>query len=200
MSHRDGDMTFVELIRDMNQRIKFLENDNAGTKRNNIRLGNIVVNTDDVANKICLQNLQSGDIHCFGYGDEDAVFSFSGTLPNVPSDVQYKSPPHVMTENQVAKEIALSLVDSHVNDIEVQITFKTFGRQGDTETGSTTIVCTLPAGKNVWITPIFVLCPRNSIIYVELTDYDESTDPTENLSVFVRFGKPSSLTQSKDAS
>lgn len=192
MSYRDEDMSFPELIRNMNQRIKFLENGNAGTKRNNIRLGEMLVSTDPITNQLCIQNLESGETYCFGDGDEDAVFSFSGVLPIVPSATAYISPPHIMAQNQVAKEIVLSLVTPSSTNIVCTVSFSTFLPSGNTATGTTSVSVTLPAGKNIWVIPVFVLCPRNSMIRVTLATV---TGTAENLSVFVRFGQPSSTIQ-----
>lgn len=194
MSHRDEDMTFPELIRQMHQRLKFLENGAAGVKRNNIRIGEMIVSTDPVTNQMCIENLESGEMYCFGEGDEDAIFSFSGDLPAVPGVDTYISPPHIMAQNQVAKEIVLALKTVADDDVVCTLSFSTFLPSGSTGTGTTTVSATLPTGKNIWVTPVFILCPHNSMITVELSDFGGTA---ENLSVFVRFGSPSGAIQTE---
>lgn len=76
MSNRSLDMGLVDMLRNMQTRIERLEAQNSAVRKNDIRLGDMVVTADREFNRICLKNLITGDEVCIGDPD-DAEFSYS---------------------------------------------------------------------------------------------------------------------------
>lgn len=184
MSHRREDMGFIEMLRQTNKRLAALENGGSRAKRNDIRLGDLVVGTDPQTGKVKVSSHRTGDSTLLGK-DEDAKWSYAGELEYTDYN---DSPPHVMSTTLTAVEVVISLAVPVTADILIDVNFKAVENSG-TAAGSIIIHGSLPAGKNVWVTPCNVPCPRNSIIYSTLLEY-LGTDLPRDLSIFVRFGSP----------
>lgn len=184
MSHRNEDMSFKEMLKSINRRLDLLENSGAKAKLNDIRLGEVTIGTDRQSGKVKVVSELDGHATLLGK-DEDAKWSYSG---NVVYGTNNDSPPHVMSESLTATEIVVSLRDAISDAIPVSVTFHSVTNDG-VSSGNIVVNATLPAYKNVYVTPVNVPCGRNSIIYCSLLPFTPVSIP-KDLSVFVRFGAP----------
>lgn len=184
MSYRNEDLKFRDLLKSVLKRLDILENGGSKAKRNDIRLGDLTVGTDKNSGKVQVTNEMNGQATLLGK-DEDAKWSYAGT---VAFGAINDSPPHVMSESLTAIEIVTSIVTSNTVTIPITVTFVAVNNNG-VSSGPVVINASLPANKNVWVTPINISCKVNSIIYVSLLTFTPTVAPT-NLSVFVRFGSP----------
>jgi hypothetical protein len=156
----------------MQARITKLETQFASARRNDIRLGDIVVTTDRDTNRIKLKNLVTGNEKHLGDPD-DAEFSYSGTL-TVEEGGSF-SPPYVMPQTSAANTIVLAQIVAN-GSVTVDVHFNN---------GSYTKRVTMLDGETIHIEGVNIPVGINTQIYVELIDADEGT---QDLSVIIRFG------------
>lgn len=172
MSNRTQDQGLIDLIRSLVSRITKLETQFSSVKRNDIRIGDLVVSSDREYDRIKLKNLITGNTKFLG-DPRDAEFSYSGLLV-VNGDETDISPEYVMPVTSNANAIVLSQRVS-AGDITVDVVFN------ETYTKRVTIL----NGQTLRIEGINVPVGINTKIYVKLIDVPEGA---RDLSVFVRFG------------
>lgn len=175
MSGRMQDRGLIDLIRSLQSRIDRLEKQFSAVQRTNIRLGNVVVSTDQEFNRISMQNLVSGTLSYIG-DPEDAKFSFSGDLV-VYNDERDVSPPHPTPVATIATAIVLARVQTF-GDVTVDVYFND---------GTYVKTVNINDGVALQIEGITVPISKNTRIYAQLVSADEGA---HDLSVVVRFGEP----------
>lgn len=174
----------MELLRSLDRRLKRLESKDKSVKQNDVRLGNLVVTTDPVTNQVCIENLDTKEVVCFG-ADKPIEWSYSGTLNVVGgldsdgdgfADVN-NAPPWRAHVNAWANEIMLALVKPASGDVSILMHWP----------NGNVIGYTLPAGEKFISFPLHMYFPKNSQAYPTLAQ--DGTDATD-LTVMVRFGQP----------
>lgn len=171
MSNRNQDQGLIELIRAMQSRITKLETQFASSRRNDIRLGDLVVTTDRDTNRIKLKNLVTGSERHLGDPD-DVEFSYSGLLS---ADDSF-SPPYVMPQTSAANTIVLAQRESS-GSVTVDIYFNN---------GSYVKTVTMLDGETTHIEGVNIPVGINTQIYVAITDV--GGEGAQDLSVIIRFG------------
>lgn len=183
MSNRSLDMGLVDMLRNMQTRIERLEAQNSAVRKNDIRLGDMVVTADREFNRICLKNLITGDEVCIGDPD-DAEFSYSGVLV-VSGDETDISLPYLMPQTSVAKSIVLAQTEN-LSEVTVDVYFNS-GRYAKR--------VILPFGSLYTIEQVNIPVGINQSIFVKLIDVDDAESGSRDLSVIIRFGTPTSPTR-----
>lgn len=183
MSNRSLDVGLVDMLRTMQTRIERLEAQNSAVRKNDIRLGDMVVTADREFNRICLKNLITGDEVCIGDPD-DAEFSYSGILV-VSGDETDISPPYIMPQTSIAKSIVLAQTEN-LSEVTVDVYFNN-GRYAKR--------VVLPNATTSIIEQVNIPVGINQSIYVKLIDVDDAESGSRDLSVIVRFGTPVSATR-----
>jgi hypothetical protein len=157
-----------------------LESQDSAVRRNDIRLGKMVVTTDSVYNRIGIQNVRTKERTYIG-NPQDAVFSYSGVVGEGSV-----SPPHLLPQTTVARELAVGVLAGNTSTVDTVFTVYF----NDAELG---VTITLPANQTVGIRGINVPIGMNQNIYVVCTDTNATDTPPIDPSVFVRFGAAASL-------
>lgn len=169
------DVGLIELIRSMLNRLDRLESQNDSVRKNDIRLGQMVVTTDPIYNRVGIQNVKTKEKVYVG-DPSDAVFSYSGNV--VEGSV---SPAHVVPQPTVAREIVVTCLPANTVsfDTEFLVHF---------DDASVSLAITLNADESLVVRGINVPMGANQRIYVECTDVSGAELAPADISVFVRFG------------
>lgn len=186
MSQRDQNQSYVDRLRDTEERLNRLESSkNTAIKRNDLRLTDTLVTADSPANKLCLENLETGEKICIGEqtaGDlAQASWSFSGDI--VLANVGDASPAHVMERAATARQIVIAQPCGHsfTGTLRICVDF--------CDSGVTTqLLISLPGASSFVVREINVPMIENDRIV--LTIFNAGTTAANNISVFVRFGTP----------
>lgn len=134
MSHRTENEPLIQMLRKLQDRIDRLEKGDKGIRQNDIRLGDMLVTTNAETNQVCIKNLVTGAITCFGEaaaagGAPLAGWSFSGDVDfNADTALDY-SPPYVVPENTTAVRIVIASRVAFTGTVRVCINFGTIQRQ-----------------------------------------------------------------------
>lgn len=175
MSNRSIDQGFIDFVRSLVTRIQRLESQNNGVRRNDIRLGNIVVTTDNEYMRVGLQDIKTKERVFLG-NPPDAVFSYSG-----PVESGSTSPPHAVPWVTVARELVITTLPANVGTEDT--TFVVYFNDG-----TIGVTITLPAGVSMQLKGLNIPMGKNQRIWVECTDTNGSDTPPTDVSVLVRFG------------
>ena len=162
-------------------RIRRLEAQNSAVRKNDIRLGTLVVTADPDYGRIGLENVKTKE-KVFVGDPADAVFSYSGPLESGST-----SPPHIMRQASVAREIVVSCLPANVSDADMEF-------QIDFNDGEVILEVTLPAGDDLIVRGITLPIGINQRIYVTCTTTNGTDAPAVDVSVFVRFGTTTAKT------
>jgi hypothetical protein len=177
-------MGLIELLRSLQSRIAKLEGQNNGSRRNAIRIGNVVVSNDPDINALSIQDLATGEAIPLGV-PRDGEWSFSGFLAVSNDDSDY-GPPYTLGRDGVAIEITLSTRTVATTDIDVKVWF---------DDGRISKTVTLPAGTQSTSVGVNIPLGRGSLAYPQLIS--NGTDGRD-LGVVVRFGSPRGATTSSE--
>lgn len=184
MTNRVLDQNLLELLKSLSLRVKNLEAQRDAVRRNDIRLGKMVVATEPVKGAISLTNLDDKSVTYLGI-PEPAIFSYSGDLVVTAGPRDY-APPHTVPKDCSAIEIVVSLREPSTSDTSLLIWFNN---------GQSMKTITLPAGEYSTVLGVNIPVGRNQTIYPQLSSV--GTDAHE-LAVIVRFGYPRSPELSPD--
>jgi len=178
MSVRTIDGGLIDMLRGLKQRIERLEGQSVGVRRNDIRLGDIVVTTDPALNRICLENIRTKEMVCLG--DPDNIeFSFSGVL-TVAGDESDWSPPYVMPSSGTAVNVSVAIAVPSDEDISILVSFND---------GSYNTTVTLPATQKTQTVGVNIPSGRGTQTRVKLKDIG-AAEGLRDLGVVIQFGSP----------
>jgi hypothetical protein len=62
MSHRKGDENILDIIKSLQARVERLENHGARTRRNDLRIGDLLISWNDTESEMTLTNLKTGGV------------------------------------------------------------------------------------------------------------------------------------------
>lgn len=183
MSVRKEDQSYIDQMRDIQERLRKLESSqNNAVRKNDIRLSNVIVTANDTPLELCLQDLTTKQSVCIGaqtlQDPPQAMWSFSGPLTS--GDEGTLSPPYSVERDTVARQIVLArnFSESFTGTVIICVSFNN---------GATIMRADLPAASRFTTTEINVPLLENAEIRCELID---AATNAENISVFVRFGTP----------
>lgn len=174
----------MDMLRDVQRRLDRLEGSSKTAKQTDIRLGNLIVRTDPVTNQVCVENVDTREVVCFG-GDKPIEWSFSGTLDVLGgldsdgdgfADVN-NGPPWRAHVNAWANELMMTVVQPASGDITIFMHWP----NGNVEP------YTLPAGQKFISFPLHLYIKKNEQVYPTLVF--DGTDGRD-LTVLLRFGTP----------
>lgn len=183
MSQRTEDVGVIQQLRDVQDRLNRLETQNNKTRKNDIRLSDTIVTADSPNDRLCLENLVTGDKVCIGevtaFDASDpaqAMWSFSGPLTN--ADQGTFSPPYFCDRDCTARQILVGrgYTDTFTGTVRVCVHFNN---------DSVIMVCDLVSPAEYVTKEINIPLLENDDIRVELID--DGTN-AEDISIFVRFG------------
>jgi hypothetical protein len=177
-------MGLIELLRTLQSRIAKLEGQNNGSRRNSMRIGNLVVANDPDLHALSIQDLATGEAIPLGV-PRDGEWSFAGLLAVSDDDSDY-GPPYTLGRDGVAVEITLSTRTVATTDINVKLWF---------DNGRISKTATLPAGTQTTSLGVNIPLGRGSLMYPQLMS--NGTDGRD-LGVVVRFGSPRGATTSSE--
>lgn len=170
------DIGLIPLIRNLITRVARLEAQGSAVRRNDIRLGDVVVKTDPTNETIVMTNVNTKARTHLGI-PAPAEFSYSGVLGVAGDDTDY-APPHTTTRNTVVTEIVLALRETASGTVTVQVW---------TNSGKSMVSVSLLAGDTVVVQGTNIPVQKNTLIYPKIT---ASGTDAHDLSVTVRFGQP----------
>lgn len=183
MSQRDLNQSYVDRLRETEERLGKLESSkNTAIKRNDLRLTDTLVTADSPANRLCLENLETGEKVCLSEqvleAPQQATWSFSGSLST--ADNGTLTPPYNVERASTARQIVVArgYNDTFTGTVTVCVHFKN---------GSVILQASLPAASEYTTTEINVPLVEFDDIRVALSS---AATGAENISVFVRFGTP----------
>ena len=170
---RSLDTGFIDTLRSLIERVARLETQNNAVRKNDIRLGRMVVSTDPLYNRIGIQNVKTKEQVFIG-DPADAIFSFSGTITGGSV-----SPHHTLPTATVAREIVVSCLNANVGsgNTEFLVHF---------DDGNISVPITLQANTNLESHGVNIPMGANDNIYVECLSV-AGLAPS-NVVVHVRFG------------
>lgn len=62
MSHRKGDDDLLNIIKSLQARVERLENHDARVRRNDVRVGDLLISWDEIEQQMVLTNLKTGGL------------------------------------------------------------------------------------------------------------------------------------------
>lgn len=62
MSIRRGDENLLHIIRDLRRRVDYLESQNERSRRNDLRIGDLLISWDPVLSQMTMRNLRTGGL------------------------------------------------------------------------------------------------------------------------------------------
>lgn len=174
MGIRHLDPSLMDMLREFDARLKKLESSqNNAVKKNDIRIGDIVISSHDDTGELVAKNLKSNEVTSFVKVQEQA-WSFNGVL-SVAGDASDNAPPYRSRHNVVITDILMSLIVPSVDGVDVLFT-----------AGNATLACTLPVASTLSITPANLHLRMNDLAYVTLTGAPGVAD--RDLTIIARFG------------
>ena len=173
---RTLDPDILTWLRDLEARIRQLEGGNA--RHNDVRIGNLVLSTDQDTNQIRLENIRSRETVVIG-GNEKHDFTFNGLVTVSGTAALNYTPPYMVTSTTLVQTITMSLSTAPSSAISVQVL------TNDNQFATTV---TLPAGSTSHSVPVSIPVQAGTHIRVLLTDDGAGT--SYNLTVSVLFGTP----------
>jgi hypothetical protein len=184
MSHRNENPKLLDMIRNVLRRLDRLERAQT-TRQNDLRIGDIVLSTDTATGRIIMTNLVTESAKYLGDPD-DVEFSYSGTLVYDVEDEGINSPPYVMPQNSVVREVVLSMNNTTTDNVSVYLI-----------TGDAThyFTATLPEGSKMHVNPCNIPVKKNTRMWVQLQDLGDADGDAHDLTVIVRFGAETTATR-----
>ena len=176
MSQRNLDTSIITTLRNIEERLRKLETShNNSIKRNDIRIGDIVVSAADEHGLLVAHNVKTGEQTTFAKMGEQA-WSFHGVLA-ITGGIADVGPPYVTPHDLTVTDIILAFTEptTAVTVVDVKIADKI-------------ITCTIGINQTTSVTLANVGVFKHQQIYPTLISTSGSTD--HDLTVITRFGVP----------
>lgn len=177
MSQRNLDTSIVTTLRNIEERLRKLETaHNNSIKKNDIRIGDIVISAEDSHGLLVATNVKTKEQTSFAKMGEQA-WSFSGVVTITGNATTDSGPPYITPHDLAVTDIILAFVTPTTAETVVDVTI-----------ADKVVRCTIGINQTTSVTLANVGVLKHNQIYPTLISTSGSVD--RDLTVITRFGLP----------